>query len=182
MLTSSYLELMMIWSIYKSTIGQSIFSITLHGIVALLGAKKRYAVRLLTFSTLCFSVILHFLNNNLTISKSYNSREMVFFSITKSQHFYLICYDIRNQGHFIIDNIKREGSPKQYYNRVPDILHSHFCNYITTKNNLPLSRRIRRFKRTYLNMPWQTTYNSTDCGIFVRGNCISHPLSIVQKR
>ncbi|WOG92982.1 hypothetical protein DCAR_0312261 [Daucus carota subsp. sativus] len=91
----------------------------------------------------------------------------VFFPITKSEHFYLICYDIRNQGHFIIDNIKREGNPKQYYMRVPDILHSHFCNYIQIKGNIPLSRRIRRFKRTYLTMPWQTSWNSTDCGIFV---------------
>ncbi|WOH14890.1 hypothetical protein DCAR_0934418 [Daucus carota subsp. sativus] len=91
----------------------------------------------------------------------------VFFPITKSEHFYLICYDIRNQGHFIIDNIKREGNPKQYYMRVPDILHSHFCNYIQIKGNIPLSRRIRKFKRTYLTMPWQTSWNSTDCGIFV---------------
>nr|XP_017225085.1 PREDICTED: uncharacterized protein LOC108201304 [Daucus carota subsp. sativus] len=93
--------------------------------------------------------------------------DMVFFPITKSEHFYLICYDIRNQGHFIIDNIKREGNPKQYYMRVPDILHSHFCNYIQIKGNIPLSRRIRKFKRTYLTMPWQTSWNSTDCGIFV---------------
>ncbi|XP_063940339.1 uncharacterized protein LOC135149228 isoform X2 [Daucus carota subsp. sativus] len=93
--------------------------------------------------------------------------DMVFFPISKSEHFYLICYDIRNQGHFIIDNIKREGNRKQFYMRVPDILHSHFCNYIQIKGNLPLSRRIRRFKRTYLSMPWQTSCNSTDCGIFV---------------
>ena len=29
-----------------------------------------------------------------------------------------------------------------------------------------MSKRVRKLKPTFLSMPWQTMYNSTDCGIF----------------
>ena len=45
--------------------------------------------------------------------------------------------------------------------------HSHFCNYISQNGNPGLAARVRRLKPCYLSMPWQTTKNSIDCGIFL---------------
>ncbi|WOG86496.1 hypothetical protein DCAR_0205707 [Daucus carota subsp. sativus] len=91
----------------------------------------------------------------------------VFFPINKFEHYYLICYHIKIMGYFITDNILRDAEPKVYYGRVREVFHSHFCNYISQNGNPGLAARVRRLKPCYLSMPWQTTKNSTDCGIFL---------------
>ncbi|WOH09300.1 hypothetical protein DCAR_0728756 [Daucus carota subsp. sativus] len=48
--------------------------------------------------------------------------DLVFFPINKFQHYYLICYHLKHLSYYIIDNIKRDGDPKPYYNRVPEVL------------------------------------------------------------
>ncbi|KAL1806202.1 hypothetical protein ACET3Z_029270 [Daucus carota] len=93
--------------------------------------------------------------------------EMVCFPINKYEHYYLVCYGIKTMGYFIIDNIKREAQPKMYYSRVLEVLHSHFCNYISRNENPNLGSRVRKMKPRFVKMPWQTTDNSTDCGIFL---------------
>ncbi|KAL1809147.1 hypothetical protein ACET3Z_026137 [Daucus carota] len=89
--------------------------------------------------------------------------DMVFFPITKSEHFYLICYDIRNQGHFIIDNIKREGNPKPFYNRVPDIL--------TTWNSMDCGIFVMRHIETFKGDP-----KKWDSGLAEEGIIQDHQL------
>ncbi|KAL1803201.1 hypothetical protein ACET3Z_031848 [Daucus carota] len=93
--------------------------------------------------------------------------EMVCFPINKYEHYYLVCYGIKTMGYFIIDNIKREAQPKMYYSRVLEVLHSHFCNYISRNENPNLGSRVRKMKPRFVKMTWQTTDNSTDCGIFL---------------
>ncbi|KAL1802824.1 hypothetical protein ACET3Z_031471 [Daucus carota] len=93
--------------------------------------------------------------------------EMVCFPINKYEHYYLVCYGIKTMGYFVIDNIKREAQPKMYYSRVLEVLHSHFCNYISRNENPNLGSRVRKMKPRFVRMPWQTTDNYTDCGIFL---------------
>nr|XP_017240908.1 PREDICTED: uncharacterized protein LOC108213610 isoform X2 [Daucus carota subsp. sativus] len=70
-------------------------------------------------------------------------------------------------GCFLIDNIQRDDKPRPYYTRVPDVLHSHLCNYLTDKGYAHVTKRIRKLKPDYLKMSWQTVYNSIECGIFL---------------
>lgn len=45
--------------------------------------------------------------------------------------------------------------------------HSHFINFMHSKDKPHLARRIKKLKPDYVRMPWQTIKNSTDCGIFL---------------
>ncbi|KAL1823980.1 hypothetical protein ACET3Z_010758 [Daucus carota] len=47
---------------------------------------------------------------------------------------------------FLIDNIQRDDKPRPYYTRVPDVLHSHLCNYLTDKGYAHVTKRIRDVK------------------------------------
>ncbi|KAL1826526.1 hypothetical protein ACET3Z_004938 [Daucus carota] len=75
--------------------------------------------------------------------------------------------DLLTMGYFVIDNILREAQPKVYYGRVLEVLHSHFRNYISKNGNPGLGSRVRRMKPCFVSMPWQTTNNSTNYGIFL---------------
>lgn len=97
-------------------------------------------------------------------SREIKNMDMVFFPI--HEHFYLICYNLKNPAYEIIDNIKRVGDVK-IYGRIPSILHSHFCNYLQKKGRQNLAKTIRKLRPNCLQMSWQTEDNSTDCGIFL---------------
>ncbi|KAK1395917.1 hypothetical protein POM88_005780 [Heracleum sosnowskyi] len=53
-----------------------------------------------------------------------------------NEHFYLICYNLKNPTYEIIDNIAREDDPKICYGQKPRILHSHFVKYLKAKGYL----------------------------------------------
>ncbi|KAK1364529.1 hypothetical protein POM88_040090 [Heracleum sosnowskyi] len=93
--------------------------------------------------------------------------DMVFFPIYAYEHFYLICYNLKNPAYELIDNVKREEDPKVYYGAKPRILHSHFEKYLQAKGHSTLAKTVRKLKPSYMTMPWQTTKNSKDCGIFL---------------
>ncbi|KAK1386235.1 hypothetical protein POM88_023970 [Heracleum sosnowskyi] len=82
--------------------------------------------------------------------------DMVFFPINKYEHFYVICYNLKKEACDLIDNIKRECDPKQYYGKTANTLHSHFTRYMEENGLLNLSKRIRKLKQSYLKMSWQT--------------------------
>uniref|UniRef100_A0A164YJH4 Ubiquitin-like protease family profile domain-containing protein n=1 Tax=Daucus carota subsp. sativus TaxID=79200 RepID=A0A164YJH4_DAUCS len=48
--------------------------------------------------------------------------DLIFFPIHKAEHYYLITYDLKNLACFLIDNIEREGNPKPYYGKTPEVL------------------------------------------------------------
>ncbi|KAK1384038.1 hypothetical protein POM88_021773 [Heracleum sosnowskyi] len=93
--------------------------------------------------------------------------DMVFFPIYAYEHYYLICYNLKNPAYELIDNVERDEDPKVYYGAKPRIPHSHFRKYLQAKGHLNLSKTIRKLKPNYIRMPWQTTKNAKDCGIFL---------------
>ncbi|KAK1378661.1 hypothetical protein POM88_025405 [Heracleum sosnowskyi] len=80
--------------------------------------------------------------------------DMVFFPIYAYEHFYLVCYNLKNPSYEIIDNIKRDEDPKAYYGKIPFILHSHFVKYVQWKGLQIKSQIFRKLKPSYLSMPW----------------------------
>ncbi|KAK1378210.1 hypothetical protein POM88_024954 [Heracleum sosnowskyi] len=100
-------------------------------------------------------------------SKELKDMDMVFFPIHAHEHFYLICYNLKNLAYEVIDNVKHGEDAKIFYGRIPTILHSHFCKYLQWNGFENLSKTVRKLKPTFLRMPWQTQGNSLDCGIFL---------------
>ncbi|KAK1363188.1 hypothetical protein POM88_038749 [Heracleum sosnowskyi] len=92
--------------------------------------------------------------------------DMVFFPINKHGHFYIICYNLKKEACDVIDNI-RHKNPKHCYGRTPNILHSHFTRYLKENGLVNLAKRMQKLQPSFLEMPWQSKSNSTDCGIFV---------------
>ncbi|KAK1369475.1 hypothetical protein POM88_035567 [Heracleum sosnowskyi] len=66
------------------------------------------------------------------------------------------------------DNAKQHSENSETQNKQDDIeKHSHFAKYLQAKGHSTLAKTIRKLKPSYLTMPWQTTKNSKDCGIFL---------------
>uniref|UniRef100_A0A164VIV6 Ubiquitin-like protease family profile domain-containing protein n=1 Tax=Daucus carota subsp. sativus TaxID=79200 RepID=A0A164VIV6_DAUCS len=64
------------------------------------------------------------------------------------------------------EKYKSDESPLKLFCTIGD-LHSHFRNYISKNGNPGLGSRVRRMKPCFVSMPWQTTNNSTNYGIFL---------------
>ncbi|KAK1377831.1 hypothetical protein POM88_024575 [Heracleum sosnowskyi] len=95
-----------------------------------------------------------------------NDVDMIFFPIHDINHYYLICYNLKNPSVEIIDNSAYCGSATNIYDGFPESLHKHFIKYL--RQNLfrrIIQMRLVQFVR--LEMPWRTTSNQVDCGIFV---------------
>ncbi|KAK1350215.1 hypothetical protein POM88_054698 [Heracleum sosnowskyi] len=75
--------------------------------------------------------------------------DMVFFPINKYGHFYVICYNLKKEACDLIDNIKRECDPKQYYDKTPNTLRSQdnqICRLRVKYNNAILSSNLNEKK------------------------------------
>ncbi|KAK1400805.1 hypothetical protein POM88_000410 [Heracleum sosnowskyi] len=87
-------------------------------------------------------------------SKELKDMDMVFFPIHAHEHFYLICYNLRNLAYEVIDNVKHGEDAKIFYGRIPTIMHSHFCKYLQWNGFENLSRTVRKLKPSFFRMPW----------------------------
>ncbi|KAK1388408.1 hypothetical protein POM88_016586 [Heracleum sosnowskyi] len=59
-----------------------------------------------------------------------NDVDMIFFPIHDINHYYLICYNLKNPSVEIIDNSAYCGSATNIYDGFPESLHKHFIKYL----------------------------------------------------
>ncbi|KAI3755082.1 hypothetical protein L1987_54875 [Smallanthus sonchifolius] len=91
--------------------------------------------------------------------------DLVFFPMILSQHFYLKCFNLKKAEAIIIDN-SALGEYNAKYNGIPKKFKEAFVSFIADfahhKTDEMDDTVVKRFE-----MPWRTTVNNKDCGIFM---------------
>ncbi|KAI3794644.1 hypothetical protein L1987_37277 [Smallanthus sonchifolius] len=92
--------------------------------------------------------------------------DLVFFPMILSQHFYIICFNLKNPETIIIDN-SALGEYNAKYNGISEKFQkeafvSFIADFAHPKTDEMDDTMIKRFV-----MPWRTTENTNDCGIFM---------------
>ncbi|XP_020255358.1 uncharacterized protein LOC109832389 [Asparagus officinalis] len=96
----------------------------------------------------------------------FNEIDMVFFPINAFEHFYIVCYGLKNPSMELIDNSKNCPDYKEKYQGRPEGLHQNFVRYLADKKHHKASE-INTLTPDRLEMEWRTAENKFDCGIFV---------------
>ncbi|KAI3813105.1 hypothetical protein L1987_17821 [Smallanthus sonchifolius] len=91
--------------------------------------------------------------------------DLIFFPMILSQHFYLMCFNLKKPETIIIDN-SALGEYNAKYKGIPEKFKEAFVSFITDfahpKTDEMDDTVVKRFE-----MPWRTTVNNKDCGIFM---------------
>ncbi|KAL8188548.1 hypothetical protein R6Q57_029836 [Mikania cordata] len=98
-----------------------------------------------------------------SIYKSIEDVDILIVPILQDSHYYLICFNFKNETIDVIDNMKGKMKPKQKY-RLSRITQA-MLNYL--ENHFPsLHNKLDRVVPTKLDLAWQTDKNFVDCGVF----------------
>ncbi|GJU75747.1 ulp1 protease family, C-terminal catalytic domain-containing protein [Tanacetum coccineum] len=103
--------------------------------------------------------------------KNFDDVNLVFFptikTSKKSNHFYVICFNLKTSEIDIIDNIDNAiDDIKTRYGGFPCALMESFIDYLERKKHQNCYDLILAEPKI-VEFPWKTTYNSHDCGVFV---------------
>ncbi|KAK1380013.1 hypothetical protein POM88_026757 [Heracleum sosnowskyi] len=93
--------------------------------------------------------------------------DLIFFPILASEHFYLVCLNLKAKTWDVIDNIRQGKAANNEYAFILRRLKKHFVKYLKEKDMTWFATSISRMETSYLTMPWQTLQNVTDCGVFL---------------
>ncbi|XP_031127740.1 uncharacterized protein LOC116029840 [Ipomoea triloba] len=98
-----------------------------------------------------------------SISLDISDASLVFFSILRHQHFYLMCFNFMTSRLQVIDNrpTPERIKAKNKYEECPEKLLVAFTKYLTLKKN-PLAKKMKSMKVEYMKMPWQNEENAVD--------------------
>uniref|UniRef100_A0A166GCN9 Ubiquitin-like protease family profile domain-containing protein n=1 Tax=Daucus carota subsp. sativus TaxID=79200 RepID=A0A166GCN9_DAUCS len=91
--------------------------------------------------------------------------DMVFFPIHRVNHYYVVCYNLKNPAIEILDNRVSERTIQYLYGHQLTILHTHFIEFMKRKN-FGKYAEFQGMDAQRLKMRWQTKDNAIDCGIF----------------
>ncbi|KAJ0798156.1 putative Ulp1 protease family catalytic domain, papain-like cysteine peptidase superfamily [Helianthus annuus] len=110
--------------------------------------------------------------NRVDCVPDFRNQDIVFFPILEHKHFYLVVFELRDPGIYVIDNDKaRQGQlieDSVYYlhkdtaYKIKDM----FVQYLREVGN-PRADDIEYCNIQRMPVPWATTANTTDCGIFL---------------
>ncbi|KAK9072148.1 hypothetical protein SSX86_008580 [Deinandra increscens subsp. villosa] len=100
-----------------------------------------------------------------SIYKTIRSVDLLFCPMNLKRHFYVICFDFLKPALYILDNVKDNLGINERYGNCPKILRDTLAAYLT-KVNTAKSKKISTVLPKRLSMPWQTTNNVIDGGIF----------------
>ncbi|KAM0043042.1 putative Ulp1 protease family catalytic domain, papain-like cysteine peptidase superfamily [Helianthus debilis subsp. tardiflorus] len=102
----------------------------------------------------------------------FRNHDIVFFPILEHKHFYLLVFELRDPGIYVVDNDKaRQGQVIEdsvYYlhkdtaYKIKDM----FVQYLREVGN-PRADDIDYCNIQRMPVPWATTANTTDCGVFL---------------
>nr|GEY01685.1 ulp1 protease family, C-terminal catalytic domain-containing protein [Tanacetum cinerariifolium] len=103
--------------------------------------------------------------------ENFNDVDLVFFPLTKmsksSDHFYVICFNMKTFKIDIIDNIDNGiyDIPTRYGDLAGALIDS-FVDYLEI-NSHPKCYELLGAEPKFIELAWSTKYNSVDCRIFV---------------
>ncbi|KAL9992575.1 putative Ulp1 protease family catalytic domain, papain-like cysteine peptidase superfamily [Helianthus debilis subsp. tardiflorus] len=110
--------------------------------------------------------------NRVDYVPDFRNQDIVFFPILEHKHFYLLVFELRDPGIYVIDNDKaRQGQlieDSVYYlhkdtaYKIKDM----FVQYLREVGN-PRADDIEYCNIQRMPVPWATTANTTDCGVFL---------------
>ncbi|KAL4573574.1 hypothetical protein LXL04_020384 [Taraxacum kok-saghyz] len=92
--------------------------------------------------------------------------QLVFFPVLKSEHFYLIVFNLKRIECAVIDNSWVDVPMDAKYGSVPDDMVDFFTRYLTTAKH-PKTNKFKHVNLCRFFMSWMTKNNKVDCGVFV---------------
>ncbi|KAL8264833.1 hypothetical protein R6Q59_022963 [Mikania micrantha] len=98
-----------------------------------------------------------------SIYKSVEDVDILVVPILQDSHYYLVCFNFKNETIEVIDNMKGKMKAKQKYRvtRMTQVM----LNYL--ENHFPsLYNKLEGVVLTKVDLPWQTDKNFVDCGVF----------------
>ncbi|PWA94511.1 hypothetical protein CTI12_AA056290 [Artemisia annua] len=90
---------------------------------------------------------------------------MIFPMMLADEHYYIVCFNLRDHQIHILDNMNVKDSIKNRYERKFAHLRYLFIKYLKD-NGYPLFKALDDYKVANVKMSWQTNNNYVDCGIF----------------
>ncbi|KAL8226475.1 hypothetical protein R6Q57_016307 [Mikania cordata] len=115
--------------------------------------------------------------------RALKSYDIVIFPILENNHFYVMAFDLKNPGIYLLDNMDKIETMvsirdhKDYYKKdTPYKVKHMFVKYLE-KFQHPKAEKISMQKVTRVDLQWATTGNIIDCGVFAmrHGNVHGKP-------
>ncbi|WOH00590.1 hypothetical protein DCAR_0519956 [Daucus carota subsp. sativus] len=90
----------------------------------------------------------------------------IFFSMTVSDHHYLLCFNIKKPSFEVIDSSALQPDFDAKYQQIPQNIRNFLVRYMVLKNHSK-AKDIASLVPVRLEMKWRTEHNHIDCGLFV---------------
>ncbi|PWA43661.1 hypothetical protein CTI12_AA531940 [Artemisia annua] len=90
---------------------------------------------------------------------------MIFPMMLADEHYYIVCFNLRDRQIHILENMNVKDSIKNRYGRKFAHLRYLFIKYLKD-NGYPHFKALDDYKVANVKMSWQTNNNYVDCGIF----------------
>ncbi|KAL8205289.1 hypothetical protein R6Q57_008840 [Mikania cordata] len=95
--------------------------------------------------------------------------DMIFIPIIKSEHVFLLVLDLKIPSFELFDNMVHGDENVDRYEQIPTYMRDVFVNYLLDKDH-PNAYKLYQQTTKIPDLPWKTTDNGEDCGIF----CMRH--------
>ncbi|KAL8265359.1 hypothetical protein R6Q59_023489 [Mikania micrantha] len=94
-----------------------------------------------------------------------NKIDLVFIPIIHNEHVFVLVIDMKKPSFELIDNMATGVIKLERYSHIPATMKEVFANYLLNKDH-PNALKIYNLTPTLLDLPWKTTKNAVDCGVF----------------
>ncbi|KAJ0733417.1 putative Ulp1 protease family catalytic domain, papain-like cysteine peptidase superfamily [Helianthus annuus] len=91
---------------------------------------------------------------------------LVFIPVIQEKHFYCVCFNLKDHKIEVLDNSATNVSFEAKYQKWPEKLRDAFSSYLESASH-PAANILRETVPIRLEMPWCTTRNVIDCGVFL---------------
>ncbi|MFS7937671.1 putative papain-like cysteine peptidase superfamily [Helianthus anomalus] len=98
--------------------------------------------------------------------KKIPDKSLVFVPVLHADHFYCVCFNLRDMKVEVLDNSAKDVSMKDKYNERPEKLRDALSVYLENIGH-PVGGVIGQVEPVRLEMPWRTKHNVIDCGVFL---------------
>ncbi|KAD3337315.1 hypothetical protein E3N88_32835 [Mikania micrantha] len=129
--------------------------------------KTDESVRLVALTKMMFDAV-----GRVESMRALKSYDIVIIPLLENDHFYVMTFDLKNPGIYLLDNMDRDETivsikdHKDYYKKdTPYKVKHMFVRYLE-KFQHPRADKISMQKVTRVDLQWATIGNITDCGIF----------------
>ncbi|KAL8226766.1 hypothetical protein R6Q57_016598 [Mikania cordata] len=97
--------------------------------------------------------------------KHINKIDLVFIPIIHNEHVFIFVFDMKNPTFEVIDNMVTRVIKLERYSHIPATMRDAFATYLLTQDH-PNVLKTHHLKPILVDLPWKTTNNGVDCGIF----------------